>query len=85
LKDTENGKVQNIVMDCASRSMITNLESVSNNGTPSISIPRNLLDIKINQDDDTFFTLVNGEEVDYKEIKNQEARTLMIPFKSNTE
>lgn len=75
-------KVQNIVLDCPSRSMVIYLEPASKNGTLTISIPRSLLDTKIseNQDDD-FFALVNGQEIDYSETeKNQDVRTLIIPF-----
>lgn len=80
-------KIKNITLDCPSRSMIIYLEPATKNGILTISIPRTLLDTKISDNqDDKFFVLVNGEEVDFSEIQtNPDARTLIIPFKINTE
>ena len=79
-----NSKIQNMTVDCQSMSMMIYLASVSANGTLTISLPRSLLDVKTQTGDNDFFILVNGMEVNYLEVeKNQDARTLSIPFSSD--
>ena len=80
-----NSKIQNMTVDCPSMSMIIHLASTSANGTLTIGLPRSLLDIKTQTGgDDNFSILVNGMEVNYLEIdKNQDARTLSIPFSAD--
>ena len=64
----------------------------TNSGQLFIEIPRMLLDAKFarcdettdESPDDTFFTLVDGEEVEYKEVFTTDTyRTLDIPFKKS--
>lgn len=80
-----NSKIQKMTVDCPSMSMIIHLASTSANGTLTIGLPRSLLDIKTQTGgDDNFSILVNGMEVNYLEIdKNQDARTLSIPFSAD--
>jgi hypothetical protein len=49
-------------------------------GTIEITIPRDLIDTKIGQDDDSFLVLIDGYEVPYIEVKNDLERTLTIGF-----
>ena len=63
--------------------MVIYPKTSSNDGTLVVTIPRALLDIRTEKQDANFFTLVNGEEVDYKETADIESRTLTIPFHSN--
>lgn len=78
-----NSKIQNMTVDCQSLSMMIYLASASANGTLTISLPRSLLDVKTQTGDNDFFILVNRMEVNYLEIeKNQDVRTLSIPFSS---
>jgi len=57
----------------------------SNDGQITITLPRELIDSKINGRDDNFFVLLDGEEVDISETKTSYARTLIIPFSANTD
>jgi len=72
------GKVLNISVDNEG-SVIIQIDA-NKNGFLVITIPRSVLDSKIGNDDDDFFVLVNGEEVDFSETKTQFDRTLTIPF-----
>ena len=50
-------------------------------GILEISIPRDLLDAKFQQQDDIFFVIVEGFETEYVEITNgADSRTILIPF-----
>ena len=48
-------------------------------------MPRELIDAKAEQNDDDFFVLLNGEEINYDETVTPTDRTLTILFQSNTE
>jgi len=48
-------------------------------------LPRELIDAKAEQNDDDFFVLLNGEEINYDETVTPTDRTLTILFQSNTE
>ncbi|MCV0366345.1 MAG: hypothetical protein K5798_03640 [Nitrosopumilus sp.] len=54
------------------------------NGVLEITIPRELMDAKIGMTDDDFFVLVDGEEVNFDEKRNDDERRLTIAFKENT-
>ncbi|MCH1519864.1 MAG: PEFG-CTERM sorting domain-containing protein, partial [Nitrosopumilus sp.] len=54
-------------------------------GSITLTIPRSVLDASINDDDDEFFVLVDGEEVDFEEITTSVNRTLAIEFLAGTE
>jgi hypothetical protein len=43
-------------------------------------LPRELIDAKIGSEDDVFFVLVDGAEVDFTESKTATHRFLTVPF-----
>ncbi|MCV0367562.1 MAG: hypothetical protein K5798_09925 [Nitrosopumilus sp.] len=49
-------------------------------GMLKITLPRNLIDSKINNLDDDFFVLLDGMETDYTETKTESKRTLEFSF-----
>lgn len=54
-------------------------------GNITITIPREILDAKINQDvDDLFFVLIDEEEVPYTETTTDATRTLTIQFEKDS-
>lgn len=61
-----------------------NLES-KQNGSLKITLPRNLIDSKIEHTDDGFFVLLDGTETEYQETKTDSERILnfSIPAKTN--
>lgn len=74
-----NSKVEKMELDCLSYSLIVTLEPRKEQGELVIDIPRGLLDGRTDNFDEMFFVLVDGEEVDYLEIKNDsDSKTLSI-------
>ena len=75
-----NGKIINIMTDMDAKSLLIDIEAWDD-GSITLTIPRSVLDAKINDgDDDEFFVLVDGEEVDFEEITTSTDRTLTIEF-----
>ena len=60
-------------------SLLVYIES-TNDGSITLTIPRSVFDATINDEDDQFFVLVDGEEVDFEEIVTSNDRTLTINF-----
>jgi len=79
-----SGKVVSIVPDVDANSLIVEISS-NNAGTITMELPRSLIDAKMSQNDDEFFVLVDGEEVDYKESATDTHRKLTIEFSEGTE
>ena len=57
----------------------------TNDGELTITLPREVIDAKLNGDDDDFFVLIDGEEWDFDETKTDLDRTLTIGFFAGTE
>ena len=76
----DGGKVLGFEVDTEVLSLIVELETWSD-GEIKISLPRNLMDSKIDIDDDDFLVLIDGDEVLFEEQKSSIDRTLTIPFK----
>ena len=79
-----NGKVINSIPDLDAVSLLLHIES-TDDGSITLTIPRSVLDATINSEDDQFFVLVDGEEVDFEEIATSTERTLTINFMAGTE
>ena len=78
------GKLISIMPDVNAKSLIATIEA-TNDGSLTITIPRSVMDAKFNGEDDEFFVLVDGEEVDFDETKTSTARTLTIEFPAGAE
>ncbi len=59
--------------------------STTGDGQLTITLPRGLIDATIGSEDDDFFVLVDGEEVDFEEIATSTDRTLTIQFPAGAE
>ena len=79
-----NGKVINSIPDLDAVSLLLYIES-TDDGSITLTIPRSVLDATINSEDDQFFVLVDGEEVDFEEIATSTERTLIINFLAGAE
>ena len=80
-----NTKLYNLTIDCPSRVMVLDIEPTKTEGILTIVIPRLLLDSKYGYEDDSFFILVDGQEVEFSEIENNlEVRVMEIPFSKNS-
>jgi predicted secreted protein with PEFG-CTERM motif len=82
------GKVISITPSLPDKSLIITIET-TNDGELTVTLPRGLIDAKLGPDgtsgeDDVFFVLVDGAEVDFDETTTSEDRTLTIPFEDGT-
>jgi len=82
------GKVISIVPSLPDKSLIITIET-TNDGELTVTLPRGLIDAKLGSDgmsgeDDSFFVLVDGAEVDFEETTTSEDRTLTIQFEDGT-
>ena len=79
-----NGKITNVIPDLDAVSLLIDIEAIDD-GSITLTIPRSVLDATINNGDDEFFVLVDGEEVDFDEITTSTDRTLTIEFLAGSE
>ena len=79
-----NGKITNVIPDLDAVSLLIDIEAIEN-GSITLTIPRSVLDAIINDNDDEFFVLVDGEEVNFEEITTSTDRTLIIEFLAGSE
>ena len=78
------GKLISITPDLDANSLIIAIDA-TDDGQLTITLPRELIDAKIGDDDDDYFVLVDGEEVDFDETTTSTARTLVISFPAGAE
>lgn len=78
------GKIVSITPDVEAHSLIIAM-TASQDGSLEITLPRALIDAKMGDQDDTFFVLVDGEEVDFEETTTSTDRTLTIQFPAGAE
>jgi predicted secreted protein with PEFG-CTERM motif len=79
------GKVLSVTPDDEANSLIIGISTTSD-GMLTITLPRELIDaIGPDGQEDTFFVLVDGEEVDFDETKTSKDRTLKIAFPDGAE
>ena len=79
-----NAKLINVIPDLDAVSLLIYIQTIDD-GSITLTIPRTVLDASINDGDDEFFVLVDGEEVDFEEITTPTDRTLTIEFSAGTE
>ena len=84
LYEITNGKITNVIPDLDAVSLLIDIEAIDD-GSITLTIPRSVLDATINDNDDEFFVLVDGEEVDFEEITTSTDRTLTIEFLAGAE
>jgi predicted secreted protein with PEFG-CTERM motif len=80
----KGGSVLSITEDFEAHSLIVKISTTSD-GELTITLPRNVIDSKIGNDDDIFFVLIDGEEWEFTESKTSTDRTLTIPFPDGAE
>jgi hypothetical protein len=78
------GMIKQVYPDEDSKSLILQIDSISN-GTLAIKLPREVIDAKFGNDDDDFFVVADGEEIDFEETKSGNERTLSINYPAGTE
>jgi predicted secreted protein with PEFG-CTERM motif len=78
------GKLISITPDVDANSLIIAIDA-TDDGQLTITLPRDLIDALIGEEDDEYFVLVDGEEVDFDETKTSTDRTLTIAFPAGAE
>lgn len=79
------GVLKSITPDVDAKSLIVNIQA-TDFGSLTITLPREVIDSKMNGEDDQFFVLVDGEEVrGFEETKTDTHRTLTIMFPPGAE
>ena len=79
------GKLLSIMPDVGSNSLIISIDA-TDDGSLTLTIPRSVLDAVFeNGDEDDFFVLVDGEEVDFDETVSSTDRILTIAFSAGSE
>ncbi|GKS67185.1 hypothetical protein YTPLAS73_07320 [Nitrosarchaeum sp.] len=78
------GKLISITPDVEAHSLIIAI-TASQDGSLVITLPRALIDAKMGDQDDAFFVLVDGEEVEFEETTTSTDRTLTILFPAGAE
>ena len=82
--DISGGTVTEMEIDMDSTSLIVKIDS-DDAGSITITLPRDVIDATINNEDDDLFVIVDGEEVDFDETTTSTDRTLTIAFPAGTE
>jgi predicted secreted protein with PEFG-CTERM motif len=82
--DISGGSVTEMEIEMDSNSLVIVVDS-TDNGSISVTLPRDVIDATNNGDDDDFFVIVDGEEVDFQETKTSTDRTLTIEFPAGAE
>ena len=79
------GKLLSIMPDVDASSLIISIDATSD-GSVTLTIPRSVADSLLeNGEDDDFFVLVDGEEVEFNETTSSTDRTLTIMFPEGAE
>src|SRR3990172_2168477 len=78
------GSVLSVTPDDEANSLVVVIKTTSD-GELTITLPRALIDAKINGQDDNFFVLIDGEEVEFEETTTDTDRTLTIAFPDGAE
>jgi len=79
-----SGKVTSVMPDVDAKSLVVGINS-NDDGIITLELPRSVLDAKMNNNDDEFFVLVDGEEVNFEESVTESKRTLTVSFPANAE
>lgn len=82
--DITGGKVTGISPDIEANSIFIKLDA-TDQGSIAVTLPRDVIDATINGEDDDFFVIIDGEEVDFDETKTSTDRTLTIAFPAGAE
>jgi hypothetical protein len=78
------GTITGYHYDFQSKSLIIKTQTISN-GSITVTIPRKVLDAKAGNQDDHFYVLMNGQEINFTETRTTNStRTLTIPFSMGT-
>jgi len=78
------GVINQVFPDTEAKSLMVQINSISN-GTLAIKLPREVIDAKFGEEDDDFFVVIDGVEVEFDETKTGNERTITLEFPEGTE
>jgi len=82
--EIRGGELLSVTPEVDSSSLIISLDA-TDDGLLTLTIPRSVMDATFNGEEDEFFVLVDGEEVDFSEDVSSTDRTLTIAFQAGAE
>ena len=82
--EISGGQVTSMTADGNQKSVIIEVDS-ADDGQITITLPRDVVDATVGDEDDEFFVLVDNEEVAFEETKTSTDRTLTIEVPAGTE
>jgi len=74
-----SGSVNSFTSDTNTTSLIINITTPEDGSLKAI-LPRNIIDSIYKKDNDIFYILIDGEEIDFEETITKDFRTLEIPY-----
>ncbi|MEM2759446.1 MAG: hypothetical protein QXU32_07010 [Nitrososphaerales archaeon] len=80
-----NGTIKSMQIDLDFHSLVINVENVQSPGKLTITLDRNLIDSKENENDDSFLVLIDGEEGFYDETAstpNERTLEIVVPSRA---
>ena len=82
--EISGGQVTSMTADGSQNSVIVEIDS-TDDGQITITLPRDVVDATVGDEDDEFFVLVDNEEVTFEETKTSTDRTLTVEFPAGAE
>ena len=82
--EISGGKVISMTADGSANSVIIELDA-KDDGSITVTLPRDVIDATVGDEDDDFFVLVDNEEVDFEETKGSADRTVTVAFPAGAE
>lgn len=82
--DISGGQVTGMIADGNTKSVIISLNS-NEDGEITVTLPRDVIDAKMGNEDDDFFVLVDNEEVEFEETTTATDRTVTVKFHAGAE
>ena len=82
--EISGGQVTSMTADGSQNSVIVEIDS-TDDGQITITLPRDVVDATVGDEDDEFFVLVDNEEVAFEETKTSTDRTLTVEFPAGAE
>ncbi|MGD8708375.1 MAG: PEFG-CTERM sorting domain-containing protein [Nitrosopumilaceae archaeon] len=82
--EISGGQVISMTADGDANSVIIELDA-KDDGSITVTLPRDIIDATVGNEDDDFFVLVDNEEVDFEETKGSTDRTVTVAFPAGAE
>ena len=82
--EISGGQVISMTADGDANSVIIELDA-KDDGSITVTLPRDIIDATVGNEDDDFFVLVDNEEVDFEETKGSSDRTVTVAFPAGAE